>query len=49
MPVVFSLFPDLIVHRRYDGNWLLGRPTSEELLTDLREISVRIRDDWAPA
>lgn len=47
LPTVFTLFPDLRVHRRYDGYWYLGRPTAEELRQDLREISSRVRPDWA--
>jgi peroxiredoxin len=48
LPVVFTLFPDLSVHRRYDGYWYLGRATTEELKRDLREISARVRPDWSP-
>lgn len=48
LPTVFTLFPDLRVHRRYDGYWYLGRPTAEELRRDLREISAEIRPDWTP-
>lgn len=47
LPVVFTLFPDLSVHRRYDGYWYLGRATMEELRRDLREISARVRPDWS--
>ena len=46
VPAVFTLFPDLTVHRAYDGYWFWGRPTLEELRRDLREISRRIRPDW---
>jgi len=46
-PAVFSLFADLTVHRAYDGYWFLGRPTAEQLRTDLREIQSQIRADWA--
>lgn len=49
LPVVFCLSPDLTIHSRYDGNWFLGRPTTDELLADLRDISRRIRPDWNPA
>jgi peroxiredoxin len=45
-PAVFTLYPDLRVHRSYNGYWFLGRPTLEELRRDLREISIAIRDDW---
>jgi hypothetical protein len=47
---VFTLFPDLTVHRVYDGYWYWGRATVEELVRDLREMSAAIRPDWvAPA
>lgn len=48
LPVVFTLFPDLTVHRRYDGYWYLGRPFANELKRDLREISAQVRPDWKP-
>jgi peroxiredoxin len=47
VPVVFTLFPDLTIHRAYDGYWFWGRPTLEELRRDMREISSAIRADWA--
>jgi peroxiredoxin len=47
VPAVFTLFPDLAIHRHYDGYWFWGRPTLEELIGDLREISRRIRPDWS--
>jgi len=50
VPAVFSLFPDLRIHRAYDGYWFWGRPALEELRRDMREISAAIRADWtAPA
>ena len=50
VPRVFSLFPDLTIHRVYDGYWYWGRPTLEELARDMREISRAVRPDWeAPA
>jgi peroxiredoxin len=45
-PAAFTLFPDLRVHREYNGYWYWGRPTHEELRRDLREISIAIRPDW---
>ncbi len=45
-PAGFTLFPDLTVHRAYDGYWYWGRPTLEELRRDLREISRAVRADW---
>ena len=50
VPAVFTVFPDLTVHRGYDGYWYWGRPSNEELRQDLRDISRAIRPDWeAPA
>jgi peroxiredoxin len=48
LPTVFTLFPDLRVHHRYDGYWFLGRPTAEELRQDLRKIASEVRPDWEP-
>ena len=45
-PAVFTLFPDLTIHRAYDGYWFWGRPTLEELRGDLRAITRSIRTDW---
>jgi peroxiredoxin len=50
IPAVFVLRPDLTIHRAYEGYWFWGRPTVEELIGDLREVSSEIRPDWvAPA
>jgi peroxiredoxin len=45
-PAAFTLYPDLRVHRAYNGYWYWGRPTLEELRQDLRAISAAIRSDW---
>jgi peroxiredoxin len=45
-PAVFTLFPDLKIHRAYDGYWFWGRPTLEELRADMRAIARAIRSDW---
>jgi peroxiredoxin len=45
-PAAFTLFPDLRIHRVYNGYWYWGRATMEELRRDMREISREIRDDW---
>jgi peroxiredoxin len=45
-PAAFTLFPDLRVHRAYNGYWFWGRPTLEEVRRDLREITRAIRPDW---
>jgi peroxiredoxin len=47
VPCVFTLRPDLRIHRVYDGYWFWGRPTLEELRRDMREISAATRADWA--
>jgi peroxiredoxin len=48
VPTVFTLFPELRIHRAYNGYWFWGRPTLEELRRDLREIAREIRSDWEP-
>jgi peroxiredoxin len=45
-PAVFTVFPNLTIHRRYDGYWYWGRATNEELRRDMREISAATRPDW---
>lgn len=47
-PAAFTLFPDLSVHRSYNGYWYWGRPTLEELRRDMREITMAVREDWEP-
>ena len=47
-PAAFSLFPDLTIHRAYNGYWYWGRPTLEELRRDMRDITREIREDWEP-
>ena len=47
LPYTFSLFPDLTIHRIYNGWWYVGRPTLEELRQDLRAIMERCRPDYA--
>jgi peroxiredoxin len=46
VPAVFTLYPDLRVHRSYNGYWFWGRPTLEELRQDMRDITRAIRPDW---
>jgi hypothetical protein len=43
---VFTPYPDLIIHRAYNGYWFWGRPTNEELRWDLRQITRVTRLDW---
>ena len=46
-PAAFTLFPDLTIHRAYEGYWYWGRPTPEELRGDMRSITMAIRADWS--
>jgi peroxiredoxin len=45
-PAAFTLYPDLTIHRAYNGYWFWGRPTLEEIRQDMRAISAAIRADW---
>ena len=45
-PAAFTLFPNLTIHRAYNGYWYWGRATMEELRRDMRQITRRIRPDW---
>jgi peroxiredoxin len=46
-PTAFTLYPDLRIHRAYNGYWYWGRPTMEEIRQDMRAITAAIRPDWA--
>ena len=46
LPYTFSLYPDLTIHRIYNGWWFVGRPTLEELRQDLRAIMQKCRPDY---
>jgi peroxiredoxin len=46
LPAAFTLYPNLRIHSVYNGYWFWGRPTNEQLRTDLREITRNIRPDW---
>lgn len=45
-PAGFTLFPDLTIHRGYNGYWYWGRATMEEVRRDMRDITRAIRADW---
>ena len=47
LPYTFSLYPDLTIHKIYNGWWFVGRPTLEELRQDLRAIMEKCRPDYA--
>jgi hypothetical protein len=40
------LEPGLVIYKIYMGYWFFGRPTTEELRQDLREVLRRYRPDW---
>jgi peroxiredoxin len=46
VPAVFTLEPGLRIRAAFNGYWFWGRPTVDELVTDLRAITREIRDDW---
>ena len=46
LPFTFSLYPDLTIHKIYDGWWFVGRPTLEELRQDMRAIMQACRSDY---
>ena len=46
IPHVIVLEPGLVIYKIYNGYWLFGRPTLEELRQDMREITRRCRPDW---
>jgi len=48
LPTMFTLGPDLTIHRVYNGYWFWGRATNEELRQDFRAISRASRSDWEP-
>ena len=45
-PAGFTLFPDLTIHRAYNGYWFWGRATMEEVRQDMRAITREVRADW---
>lgn len=47
IPYVFVLEPGLRIYKIYNGYWYWGRPTVGELQLDLREVTRKIRADWA--
>ena len=45
VPYTFVLDGRLVIHKVYFGWWYVGRPTSEDLRRDFRELMSR-RPDW---
>ena len=46
VPAVVVIGPDLRIHALYNGYWYWGRPTVDELVTNLRDLSRALRPDW---
>jgi len=46
IPYTLVLAPGLIVHTIYNGYWFWGRPSTEQLWQDLRDVTARVRPDW---
>lgn len=46
VPAVAVIGPDLRIHAAYSGYWYWGRPTHDELIRHLRDISRDLRPDW---
>ena len=47
VPAVVVISPGLRVHGTSNGYWYWGRPTHDELVRHLRDISRLLRPDWA--
>jgi peroxiredoxin len=48
LPYTFVLHPDRRIHKVYDGWWYAGRPTSDELIRDLRVVRASL-PNWGYA
>jgi peroxiredoxin len=46
VPHTFVLEPGLVIHSIYNGYWYWGRPSTEDLRRDLREVTSKVRPDW---
>ena len=46
IPYTFVLKPGLAIHSVYNGYWYWGRPSTEDLRRDLREVTRQVRPDW---
>jgi peroxiredoxin len=48
VPYTLVLKPGLVIHSLYNGYWYWGRPSTEDLRRDLRDVTREIRPDWDP-
>ncbi len=46
VPFTFAILPDRKIHRIFNGWYMAGRPTPEELRQTLREMTAIVRDDF---
>ena len=46
IPHTLVLAPGRVIYKIYNGYWFWGRPSTEQLWQDLRDITERIRPDW---
>ncbi len=46
IPYTFVLEPGLLIYKIYNGYWFWGRPSTEDLRQDLRDVFRRVRPDW---
>ena len=46
IPHILVLAPGLVIHKIYNGYWFWGRPSTEDLWQDLREVTRACRPDW---
>jgi len=46
IPHTIVLKPGLVIHRIYNGYWFWGRPSTDDLWRDLRDVTREIRPDW---
>ncbi len=46
IPYTLVLAPGLVIHSVYNGYWFWGRPSTEDLRRDLRDVTRDVRPDW---
>ncbi len=46
IPHTLVLKPGLEIYSVYNGYWFWGRPSVEQLRSDLREVTMEVRPDW---
>jgi peroxiredoxin len=46
IPYTLVLAPGLVIHSLYNGYWFWGRPSTEDLRRDLRDVTRKVRPDW---